>query len=240
MTEVSALVTGANRGLGREFVTQLVERGARRVYATTRRREELHALEQLGAPRQVKALLVDVTDTATIEAAAAVATDVNLLINNAGIATATNLLTGDLGRIRSELDTHFWGTLMMTRAFAPILGANGGGAIINVMSLLSFRTYPGNGAYAAAKAAQWQLTNSTRLELTEQGTHVLGVHLSSTDTDMMQGWDVPKNDPHVVIAEILDALSNGAHEYLDDDTRAVKGQLAHSPETLYADFGPFA
>ncbi|MUK01636.1 SDR family NAD(P)-dependent oxidoreductase [Vibrio cholerae] len=240
ITNAVALVTGANRGLGREFVTQLVERGVRKVYATTRRPEEVQALEQLGAPGQVKALLVDITDTSTIDAAAAEAADVNLLINNAGIATATNLLTGDLARVRSELDTHFWGTLMMTRTFTPILGANGGGAIINVMSLLSFRTYPGNGAYAVAKAAQWQLTNSTRLELAGQGTHVMGVHLSSTDTDMMKGWDIPKNDPQVVISGILDALIDGAHEFLDDDTRAVKEQLGEPPEKLYADFGPFA
>lgn len=240
ISESAALVTGANRGLGHEFVTQLVDRGAARVYATARRPEELAALEKLGAPGQVRALLIDITDPSTIGDAAAAATDVNLLINNAGIATTTDLLTGDLSRIRSEMDTHFWGTLAMSRAFAPILGANGGGAIVNVMSLLSFRVYPGNGAYAVAKAAQWQLTNSTRLELAGQGTHVLGVHLSSTDTDMMKGWDIPKNDPQLVISEILDALAAGAHEFLDQDTKAVKEQLSSSPEMLYDGFAPFA
>ncbi|PWC07886.1 SDR family oxidoreductase [Mycetocola zhujimingii] len=240
ISDAVALVTGANRGLGREFVTQLVAGGARKVYATTRRPEEVGVLERLGAPGQVTALLVDITDSSTIEAAAAAAADVNLLINNAGIATATDLLTGELSRIRSEMDTHFWGTLAMSRAFAPILGANGGGAIVNVMSLLSFRVFPGNGAYAAAKAAEWQLTNSTRLELAGQGTHVLGVHLSSTDTDMMKDWNIPKNDPRVMISEILDALAKGAHEFLDQDTRAVKQRLGASPEVLYDGFGPFA
>lgn len=240
ISDAVALVTGANRGLGREFVTQLVDRGVAKVYATTRRPEELEALEQLGVPGQVKALLVDITDSSTIEQAAAVAMDVNLLINNAGVATMTDLLTGDLRRIRSEMDTHFWGTLAMSRAFAPILGTNGGGAIVNVMSLLSFRVYPGNGAYAAAKAAEWQLTNSTRLELAGQGTHVLGVHLSSTDTEMMKGWDIPKNDPQVVISEILDALAAGAHEFLDQDTRVVKERLSAPPEALYDGFSSFA
>ena len=158
-------------------------------------------------------------------------------MNNAGIATATDLVTGDLEAIRSEMDTHFWGTLAVTRAFAPILGVNGGGAILNVMSLLSFRTYPGNGAYAAAKAAQWQLTNSSRLELAGQGTQVLGVHLSSTDTDMMTGWDVPKSDPQVAVRQTLDALSAGALEHLDVETSEVKRQLGLPPEDLYAEFG---
>ncbi|MCC3291372.1 SDR family oxidoreductase [Arthrobacter sp. zg-Y1110] len=240
MTETVALVTGANRGLGREFVAQLVERGARKIYATTRQPGKVSLLEQLGAPGQVEALVVDITDPATVEAAAAAAADVNLLINNAGIATATNLLTGDVGRIRAEMDTHFWGTLDMTRAFAPVLASNGGGTIMNVMSLLSFRSYPGNGAYAAAKAAEWQLTNSTRLELADQGTHVMGVHLSSTDTDMMKGWDIPKNDPRVIISDVLDALVKGSHEFLDADTQAVKDQLSLPPEAFYAGMGPFA
>ena len=94
-----------------------------------------------------------------------------------------NLVTGDLDAIRLEMATHFWGTLFMTRAFAPILARNGGGALLNVLSIGSFQVFPGNGAYAAAKAAEWQLTNSTRLELAAQGTQVLGLHLSATDTE---------------------------------------------------------
>lgn len=125
----------------------------------------------------------------------------------------------------------------MTRAFAPVLAANGGGGIVNVMSLLSFRVFPGNGAYAAAKAAQWQLTNSTRLELRGQGTQVLGAHLSFTDTDMMAGWDIPKNDPALAVDGILEALSDDAMEYLDAETAGVKRILGQTPEELYASFG---
>jgi NAD(P)-dependent dehydrogenase (short-subunit alcohol dehydrogenase family) len=229
----TVLVTGANRGLGRIFVEQVLDRGARKVYATARRVE---SLDDLLRSDRIVPVQLDITDVDAVTAAASVAADVDLVVNNAGIATAQNLLTGDLGLIRSELDTHFWGTLAMSRAFAPILARNGGGGIINLMSLLSFRAYPGNGAYAAAKAAQWQLTNSTRLELAGQGTQVLGVHLSSTDTDMMAGWDVPKADPVQAVRSILDAFESGAQEFLDAETSAVKSLLNEPPEVLYSAF----
>lgn len=135
------------------------------------------------------------------------------------------------------MDTHFWGTLAMIRAFAPILARNGGGAVLDVLSVLSFRVFPGNGAYAAGKAAAWALTNSARLELAGQGTRVTAVHLSSTDTDMMAGWDVEKNDPVDVVRAALDGVQAGVDEVLaDDETRQVKAQLSESPEVLYAPF----
>jgi NAD(P)-dependent dehydrogenase (short-subunit alcohol dehydrogenase family) len=219
ITNATALVTGANRGLGRELVRQLLERGATKVYATARRPESIENDD----PRVVR-LALDVTDEAAVRRAAERAGDVTLLVNNAGISTGTDLVTGDLADVRAELDVHFWGTLAVTRAFAPGLA---GGAVVNVMSALSFRAYPGAGAYAVAKAAEWMLTNVTRLELAEQGTQVLGAHLAATDTDMMAGWDIPKNDPVVAIGTILDALEAGATEVLtDDDTRAAKASLA--------------
>ncbi|UEJ82822.1 SDR family oxidoreductase [Brachybacterium halotolerans subsp. kimchii] len=228
----TALVTGANRGIGRIVVEQLLERGARRVYATARRPESLPFTD----PRVVP-LRLDVTDGAHAASAAEQAGDVDLIVNNAGIASAQNLLTGDLERIRAEMETNFFGALHVSREFAPVLAAHGGGAIINIMSLLSFRTFPGNGSYAASKAAEWQLTNSTRLELAAQGTQVLGVHLASTDTDMMAGWDIPKNDPRQVVAMFLDALEAGRSEVLDTDTAAIKARLASTPEELYAELG---
>ncbi|MFE5775057.1 SDR family oxidoreductase [Brachybacterium sp. NPDC056505] len=228
----TALVTGANRGIGRIVVEQLLERGARRVYATARRPESLPFTD----PRVVP-LRLDVTDAAHAASAAEQAHDVDLLVNNAGIASAQNLLTGDLERIRAEMGTNFFGALHVSRAFAPVLAAHGGGAIINIMSLLSFRTFPGNGSYAASKAAEWQLTNSTRLELAAQGTQVLGVHLASTDTDMMASWDIPKNDPRQVVAMTLDALEAGRSEVLDTDSAAIKARLASPPEELYAELG---
>lgn len=228
----TALVTGANRGLGRVFTRQLLSRGARAVYATARRPETLDALRAEYGDR-VRTLAVDITREETIQAARDAAADVDLLVNNAGIATGTPLVTGELDAVRAELDTHFWGTLRMTRAFAPVLAANGGGAIINVMSALSFISDVGHGAYAVGKAAQWQLTNAMRLELAAQGTHVLAVHLAATDTDMMAGIDIPKNDPEVVISAALDALVEGRLEMLDAQTAGIKQLLSSAPERIY-------
>ncbi|KAA0098577.1 SDR family NAD(P)-dependent oxidoreductase [Mycolicibacterium sp. P1-18] len=230
LRNATVLVTGANRGLGAEFVRQVLERGATKVYAATRRPDAIAG----GDPRIVPTYL-DVTDDATVVDVAAMATDVDVLVNNAGVATMQNLVTGDLDAIRLEFATHFWGTLSTTRAFAPTLARNGGGVILNVLSIGSFQVFPGNGAYAAAKAAEWQLTNSTRLELAAQGTHVLGLHLSATDTDMLDGVDVPKNDPADVIRLALDGLESGLDEVLADaDTRAVKELLAQPPAAMYA------
>lgn len=226
----TVLITGANRGLGREFARQALERGAAKVYATARRPG---AVDLPG----VQVLQLDITDPASVAAAAAAAGDVDLLINNAGITTMQNLLTGDPALIRAEMDTHFYGTLEMLRAFAPILARNGGGAVLNVNSALAWRTYPGSGAYAAAKAAEWVLTNSARLELAAQGTQVTGIHLAATDTDMMAGWDIPKNDPADVVRDAYDGLEAGVDEILaDDDTRQVKSLLSATPEVVYAAF----
>jgi NAD(P)-dependent dehydrogenase (short-subunit alcohol dehydrogenase family) len=225
----TALVTGANRGLGRHFAQQLLERGAAKVYATARdpRRIDLPGVEVLG---------LDVTDPAAVAAAARAAADVDVVVNNAGVSTYQDLVTGDLDAIRLEMDTHFFGTLSVVRAFAPVLAANGGGAILNVLSRMSWLSYPGANAYAAAKAAEWSLTNGIRLELAGQGTLVTGVHLSATDTDMMAGWDIPKNDPADVVRAALDGLEAGALEVIADaDTAASKAALATDPSEIYAE-----
>ncbi|MET8360692.1 SDR family oxidoreductase [Micromonospora sp. NPDC005171] len=222
-----ALVTGANRGIGRHFAGQLVERGAAKVYATARRPE------QIDIPG-VERLRLDITDPRSVEEAAAVASDVTLLVNNAGISTYTNLVNGDLGKIRSELDTHFWGTLSMVRVFAPVLGANGGGAILNVLSALSWFSYDGANAYAVAKAAEWSLTNGIRLELAGQGTLVTGLHLGAADTDMMAGYDVDKMDPADVVRAALDGVEAGRVEVLADESSTyVKASLANDPSDFY-------
>jgi NAD(P)-dependent dehydrogenase (short-subunit alcohol dehydrogenase family) len=219
----TALVTGANRGLGRHFAAQLLERGAK-VYATARRPE---LIDLPGA----EVLRLDVTDPASVEAAAAAAPDVNLLVNNAGLDTATNLVTGDLDQIRREMDTHFWGTLAMIRAFAPGLG---GGAILNVLSAMSWFNYEGHTAYGAAKAAAWNLTNGVRLELAAQKTLVTGLHIGLVDTDMSAAVDGPKADPAVIVRAALDGIEQDRAEVVADDWSAhVKASLAGDPSAFY-------
>jgi NAD(P)-dependent dehydrogenase (short-subunit alcohol dehydrogenase family) len=226
----TALVTGANRGIGRHFVTQLQERGAAKVYATARNPA---AIDIPG----VEVLALDITDPAAVAAAAAAASDVTLLINNAGVATGQDLVAGDLDQIRLEMDTHFYGTLSMVRAFAPVLAAGGGGAILNVLSLLSWMSYPGATAYSAAKSAEWGLTNGVRLELGAQGTLVTGLMLGVTDTDMTAGLDMEKNDPADVVRAALDGIEAGRLEVLADQASAdVKAGLSADPSVTYAQF----
>ncbi|GII56205.1 short-chain dehydrogenase [Planotetraspora thailandica] len=223
-----ALVTGANRGIGQHFTRQLLERGAAKVYATARNPERIDT-------PGVEKLRLDITEPQSVEAAATAASDVNLLINNAGISTWTNLIAGDLSKIRSEMDTHFYGTLSMVRAFAPVLGGNGGGTILNVLSAMSWFSYDGANAYGAAKAAAWSLTNGIRIELADQGTLVTGLHLGSADTDMMAGYDGDKIDPAEVVRAALDGIEAGKLEVVADEWSAhVKASLAADPSAFYS------
>jgi NAD(P)-dependent dehydrogenase (short-subunit alcohol dehydrogenase family) len=218
-----ALVTGSNRGIGRRFVEQLLERGAAKVYATARRPE---LVDVAG----VEVLPLDITDPASVAAAAAAAQDVTLLVNNAGISSSGSLLTDDLADARRAVDTHLWGSLEMIRAFAPVIERNGGGAVVNVLSALSWFAAPGAGGYSVAKAAEWNMTNSVRLELASRGVTVQGLHLGAADTDMMAGYDGPMTDPADVVRASLDGVQRDAAEVLVDDwSRLVKASLAGDP-----------
>lgn len=225
-----ALVTGSNRGIGRRFVEQLLERGAAKVYATARRPELVDV-------PGVEVLQLDITDDDSVARAVAVATDVTLLVNNAGIATQGSLVTGDLADARREMDTHYWGTLAMVRAFAPVIEANGGGGIVNVLSALSWFAHPGSGGYASAKAAAWNMTNSVRLELTGKGIGVQALHLGAADTDIMAGYEGPMIDPADVARASLDGVEQGVAEVVVDEWSAlVKASLGQAPEGFYAQF----
>ena len=225
----TALVTGANRGLGRRFAEALLLRGAR-VYAAKRS----PALVDLPG---VIPIQLDITDAASVAAAAAATGDVSLLINNAGSSTGASLLGGSLDDIRREMDTHFFGTLAVTRAFAPQLAEQGGGTILNVLSALSWFSAPGTGAYCAAKAAEWSLTNSIRQELAEQGTQVSGLHVGYMDTDMTRHISAPKSDPAVVAEQALDELEAGHAEILADErSRKLRAALSGGVESLYPKF----
>ncbi|WP_030689635.1 SDR family oxidoreductase [Streptomyces globisporus] len=223
LKDAVAVVTGANRGLGRHLAAQLVERGAT-VYAAARRPE---AVDLPG----VIPLRLDVTDEESIRDAARVASDATLLVNNAGISTGTPLVAGSPDAVRLEMDTNFFGPLAVTRAFAPVIEANGGGAVLNVLSVLSWLHPAGLGSYAAAKAAAWALTGATREELAPRGIAVSGLHVGYMDTDMAAG--VPsgqKVDPAEVAAQALSGIEAGLPEIVADEiTRYVKQSLATSP-----------
>jgi NAD(P)-dependent dehydrogenase (short-subunit alcohol dehydrogenase family) len=221
----TALVTGAGRDLGRLFAEHLLRRGAKKVYAAARRPE----LVDLPG---VVPLRLDVTDPASVAAAAEAAGDVTLLVNNAGVSLGQNLVEGDLDQIRTVVETHLFGTLHMVRAFAPVLGAGGGGAILNVLSNLSWMSFDGNNSYAVAKAAQWSLTNGIRLELAKQGTLVSGLVFGPTRTETMEAFDpdAVMNDPAEIVGTALDGIEAGRIEIVADAYGAeAKASLSGEP-----------
>jgi len=219
------LVTGANGGLGREFVAQALARGATRVYATAR-------TPQTWDDVRVIPLALDVTDAASVTAASVVASDVTVVVNNAGAAIGGTILDAPLDDVRGLFETNVFGPLAVARAFAPVLAANGGGALIDIHSALSWLGR--GGVYSATKAAFWSITNSLRLSLLDQGTQVVGAHLGYADTPMTANVTAPKADPVDIVAAIYDGLEAGEHEVLADETsRQVKGALSLPLSALY-------
>ena len=223
-----ALVTGANRGLGLAFTRELVRRGAVRVYGAARHQDQV-------TEPGVTPVGLDITDQAQVAAAAARCADVSLLVNNAGVMKASTF-TGapSLEAARAEMETNYFGTLSMCRAFASVLAAKGGGALVNMLSVGSFYTNPFTASYGASKAAEWSLTNGVRLELHQQGTLVVAVHASFVDTDMAALVDAPKISPESVARQAFDAVEAGQIEVLADErTRTVKASLSRDHELIY-------
>jgi NAD(P)-dependent dehydrogenase (short-subunit alcohol dehydrogenase family) len=219
------LVTGANGGLGTEFVRQALDRGARRVYATAR-------TPQAWDDDRVVTLALDVTDAASVAAAATAAADTTVVINNAGISSGPSLLTDSLAEIRAVYEANVFGPIAVAQAFAPVLAANGGGALVDIHSALSWLARPG--AYPSTKAALWSVTNSLRLELAGQGTQVVGAHLGYADTPMTARLEVAKADPRDIVAAIYDGLEAGDSEVLADEvSRQVKQGLSQPLSALY-------
>lgn len=215
------LVTGANRGLGQAFVNALLQAGAAKVYAAARDPKTIKL-------QGVVPIQLDITSETDIAAAAAQCTDVTVLINNAGIFHGKAFTeVGSAAAARAELETNFFGPLNLSSAFAPILKANGGGAIVNVLSVLSWLNIQSAATYSASKSAAWSLTNGLRGELKSQGTQVVGVHVGFMDTDMASGVDMPKADPLDVARQTLVAVAEGKDEVLADDlSRQVKQGLS--------------
>ncbi|MFD0686068.1 SDR family oxidoreductase [Actinomadura fibrosa] len=222
-----ALVTGGSRGIGRALVEALYERGAAKVYATAR------TAGAVGHPDAVP-LALEVTDPDSVAAAAAAASDATILINNAGTLSAASFLGSPVEDVRREFDVNFFGPLLTTRAFVPVLERNGGGHILNVHSVLSWITIPGAEAYSASKSALWSQTNALRLALRPRGITVTGLHVGYVDTDMAAGVEGPKVAPRDVAEQALDGIEGDAPEVLVDElSRRVKAGLAADLATLY-------
>ena len=223
-----ALVTGANRGLGLAFSRELVRRGAAKVYGAA---PNPATVTEPG----VLPVALDITDGDLVERVAAQCADVSLLVNNAGVLRYSTFTSApDLDAARQEMETNYFGTLRMCRAFAPVLAAAGGGAIVNMLSVTSFFTNPFDASYGASKAAEWSLTNGVRLELHHQGTLVVAVHASFIDTDMAALANGPKDSPESVAQQVIDAVEAGQVEVLADErTQTVKAELSRDHELIY-------
>lgn len=225
----TVFITGANRGLGRVFAQAALARGARKVYAAARRPESI----TLPGVVPVK---LDVTSEDDVRAAAALAADTTLVINNAGIAAFGSFTAPDAEQqLRRHLETNLFGVLRVAQAFAPVLARHGGGALLNVASVASWISGPLLGNYAVSKAAVWSLSNALRHDLQGQGTQVLTLHMGFVDTDLTDGIDQPKSTPQEIVARALDGLEAGASEVLADElTRHVKAGLVAEPAVYLA------
>jgi NAD(P)-dependent dehydrogenase (short-subunit alcohol dehydrogenase family) len=235
-----ALVTGANRGIGRAFVDALVRLGAAKVYAGARDAGKLKDLVEAHKGK-VEALTLDITKPAEIAAAAKKAPDVTLLVNNAGINLQAGFLASkDLASARSEMETNYFGPLAMCRAFAPVLKANGGGAVVNMLSILARVTLPMYGAYSASKAAALSMTQGVRAELAGQGTLVVAIMPGACDTEMERNFPPPKLAPAEAAKAALAAVESGLEDVYPGDMAAgmSKGLLA-DPKAVEKDLAKY-
>jgi NAD(P)-dependent dehydrogenase (short-subunit alcohol dehydrogenase family) len=223
----TALVTGANRGIGKAFTDALLERGAARIYAAAR------DVATITDPRVVP-IQLDVTDFDRVAAVARELDDVELVVNNAGVGHTGFPLEASLENARAQLETNYLSLIASIQAFAPVLARNGGGAFINMLSVVSWIASPRLATYSASKSAAWSFTNAARIELKQQDTQVVAVHVGFVDTDLTAGLDAPKVPAAAVANAALDALQAGEPEaVVDDVSRAVKAGLSDDQNTLY-------
>lgn len=224
LQDATVFITGANRGLGLAFARHALGAGARKVYGAAR---DPGAITLPG----LVPIALDVTNPTQVAAAAADCGDVTLVVNNAGIAGVGGMLAGDsIEAMQQMMETNVYGLVRVSQAFAPVLKANGGGALLNVLSVGSWLSSPALAAYAVSKAAAWSATNGLRNELRAQGTQVLGLHVGFIDTDLTRGLDAPKLSPDFVAAGGFAALENGDSEVaIDAFTQQVKRGLSNEP-----------
>src|SRR5580700_6954044 len=226
-----ALVTGANRGLGKAYTDALLAAGAQKVYAGARDPASVAITDQRLVP-----VKLDVAQDKDVRAAAGACPDVNLLINNAGVMLGCPMLAdGSEAALRAEMEVNVFGMLRMVRAFAPILARNGGGAIANMLSVVSWFVYPFNATYCASKHAALALTEGVRIQLKAQGTQVVAVYAGFIDTDMAAGLDREKTSPRQVAERTLDGIRNGLNDvHADERAEAVWQAVRTDPAGLHA------
>jgi NAD(P)-dependent dehydrogenase (short-subunit alcohol dehydrogenase family) len=223
-----ALVTGGNRGLGKAYVEGLLAAGAAKIYLGAR------TLSQISPQPRIVPLQLDVTNAADIAAAAARCADMTLLINNAGVLQNSPMLAAEADQaIRREMEVNVFGMRAMIAAFAPVLAKNGGGAIVNMLSVASWLTNPFIATYSASKHAALAVSDAARFQLSGQGTQVVGVYAGFIDTDMAAEVDRPKTAPGQVVERTLDGLRRGLdHVFADDRAERVWWATRHEPEKL--------
>ena len=219
----TALVTGANRGLGARLVDQLLRAGAAKVYVTAR---DPHAVRaDVASDERTQVLRLDVTDSKSIEDAAAVASDVNLLINNAGVLGFGDVLAGDIDLFERDVAVNYLGALRVTRAFVPVLEKNAPSAIANVLTLIALAPVGPMAGYSASKAAAHSMTQAVRAAVGSRGIEVVGVYAGGIDTDMLAGVDAVKAAPETVAARVIAGIAAGDAVVWPDDASAAAGSV---------------
>jgi NAD(P)-dependent dehydrogenase (short-subunit alcohol dehydrogenase family) len=228
-----AIITGANGGLGKHYVEGLRSKGAAKIYAAARNPDTLTALVA-SDPSTIIPLALDITDEQSVKQAASICQDVTILINNAGVGFNQGLIAAaDLSSARMEIEVNYFGTLMMCRAFSPVLKQNGGGAIVNMVSMLALVNLPFNGSYSASKAATLSLTQGVRAELASQGTLVVAVLPGTIDIGMGKSYPEPKVSPSVVVDDALQAVINAVEDvYPGEQAKEMAAQLLKDPKAL--------
>ncbi|MEE8269574.1 MAG: SDR family oxidoreductase [Nitrospinaceae bacterium] len=239
-----AFVTGTNRGIGKSYVKALLDHGAKKIYAGMR---DVGAFKQIASQwpekyrGKVEPVAIDITHEDQIKSAVAQAGDIDLLINNAGIANFAGLISADnLDAARQEMEVNYFGTLMMNRAFAPVLKKNGGGALVNILSVASLGNFPVLGSYSASKAALHSLTQGIRAELAAQGTQVFGVFPGPIETDMAKDFDMEKSSPDEIADGTLKAIEQDEEDiFIDPMAVQFRKDYFADPKALEAQLSTF-
>ena len=214
ISKAVAFVTGANRGIGRALIDRLLDAGVPRIYAAVRDPAEVARLSQVDF--RIRPILLDVTNGAQIEQAAAQASDANLLINNAGVLDFGSFLDVTAAQVERNFAANFTAPLNLTRAFVPVIAANGGGTIVNMLTLVALASMPGLSAYNASKAAAWSMTQSLRATLAVRNIKVMGVFPGAVDTDMIKGVDMPKTPAAEIARAIVDGIVGDSEDVFPD------------------------